>query len=201
MDAYVAGRDCAKRYDKTRLGGADAARLAKYPQLAQRDDWRVSRFLKQQQTDNGKPCSLSHSGGVALWVCGGKAVGADIEYLRPRDFSVWYGSGVIHAHEQAWLAQQEDALTAHYAVWTLKEALIKALAWDFADLAAVGLRHVCGQWGLHGGGQVWQGGVWCLSADYVAACVWRGVDSEMRWHGYGEWQGLTAQRLWYWDKV
>ena len=49
------------------LNAADSQRLAATPQLAQRQDWQVSRALKQQ-TDL-PTVSLSHSQGFAALLC------------------------------------------------------------------------------------------------------------------------------------
>ena len=81
----VADPSFAACYDHASLNAADSQRLAATPQLAQRQDWQVSRALKQQ-TDL-PTVSLSHSQGFAALLCAPQPLtaGVDIEFIRPRD--------------------------------------------------------------------------------------------------------------------
>ncbi|UOP04656.1 4'-phosphopantetheinyl transferase family protein [Conchiformibius kuhniae] len=191
MDVYVAGRDCAAYYDDAALDTNDAVRVAHRPALARRDDWRVSRFLKQRVAADGRCRSLSHSGGAALLACAESVVGADLERLRPRDFRAWQDN-ILHPHEHIWLARHGRTLTAHYALWTLKEALLKAAGLAFADLADVGIRQHGGHWRLCADGRVWHGAVWRVGGDFAAACVWRQAGETVCWHGFGAWQTVRV---------
>lgn len=188
---YWGSADCAAHYCGQDLDEADRRRLALRPQLAQRTGWRISRYLKTYLEDGR--CCLSHSGSVAAAVAG-EAVGVDVETMRARDFSVWH-RGWLRGDELRWLAQRGGQMADYYALWTLKEALLKAADLQFADLPQVGLCRVGGRWRLSADGRFWQGAVWHLGADIAAACVWRG-------QAYCVWQGVGAAavqpvRLWF----
>ena len=110
-------------------------------------DWRVSRALLQSVRTAGatpQALSLSHSGGHALCAQApaDRAVGADLERIRPRDIHA-LAAWVCSAAEQAWLRDAASLplrQTRFYLLWTLKEAFIKAAGLDFpADMASVGL--------------------------------------------------------------
>ena len=85
-------------YDHASLNTADSQRLAATPQLAQRQDWQVSRALKQQ-TDL-PAVSLSHSQGFAALLCAPQPLtaGVDIEFIRPRDFKAL--SALVYTQEE-----------------------------------------------------------------------------------------------------
>ena len=86
LQCLLADPSFAACYDHASLNAADSQRLAATPQLAQRQDWQVSRALKQQ-TDL-PTVSLSHSQGFAALLCAPQPLtaGVDIEFIRPRDF-------------------------------------------------------------------------------------------------------------------
>ena len=86
LQCLLADPSFAACYDHASLNAADSQRLATTPQLAQRQDWQVSRALKQQ-TDLAT-VSLSHSQGFAALLCAPQSLtaGVDIEFIRPRDF-------------------------------------------------------------------------------------------------------------------
>ncbi|WP_338809247.1 4'-phosphopantetheinyl transferase superfamily protein [Neisseria leonii] len=132
----LAGPDWAVHYDAARLRPQDRARLLRAPQLAGRADWRVSRALLDG-ADN--PVSLSHSCGYAAVLDAPFSGGIDIEYRRPRDFAAlleWVGS----EWERDWWRQSRRPAHDFYRLWTVKEALLKAVGGEFpADMPEVGI--------------------------------------------------------------
>ena len=124
-----AGRSSfAACYDHASLNAADSQRLAATPQLAQRQDWQVSRALKQQ-TDL-PTVSLSHSQGFAALLCAPHPLtaGVDIDLLRPRDFKA-LSSLVCTQEEQDFLETANWPSETFYRLWCFKEALIKRRIW------------------------------------------------------------------------
>jgi 4'-phosphopantetheinyl transferase len=74
--------------------------------------------------------SVSHSenhGLIALST--GGAVGIDVEEMRPRQAFSSIARSVFTVDEQSWLAQvpAEDTMGRFYRIWTLKEAVVKAI--------------------------------------------------------------------------
>ena len=88
-------------------------------------DWRVSRALLQSVRTAGatpQALSLSHSGGHALCAQApaDRAVGADLERIRPRDIHA-LAAWVCSAAEQAWLRDAASLplrQTRFYLLWT-----------------------------------------------------------------------------------
>lgn len=186
LTCLLADAHSADAYCSEALDAADRQRLLRTPALAQRTDWRVSRFLKQQQT--ATCLSLSHSHGVAALVCGAaQAVGVDVEYMRQRDFRA-LAAWVCSASECAFLAQNGWQATDFYPLWTLKEALIKAAGLSFpGDMAHVGVNtregrprlQVCGRDG-------WYGLHARVGTHWMLACVWQNAAIHTpHWQCYG----------------
>jgi len=124
---YLAAPDCAEYYRPEWLDEADRIRLLHHPARAAQTGWRVSRFLKRRAgVFSDGLFNLSHSGGHAVLAVpsAGFAVGVDLERLRERRFDAW-PDWVLHEDEARWL-QRHSELSDRYALWTLKEALIKA---------------------------------------------------------------------------
>ncbi len=199
---YLAAPDCAALYRPELLCAADCEHLLRHPARAAQTGWRVSRFLKQQAGAFGRNplCplsgSLSHSGGhVVLAVPSADfAVGADLERLRLRCFDAW-PDWVLHEEERLWLRGHAD-LADHYALWTLKEALLKATGQTLADLPQVGLRRGEQGWQLCAGGQGWQGAAFLLGGEWVCGVVWpQAVAAKWAWRGFGAWQAVEKQLL------
>ena len=138
---YLAAPDCAEYYRPEWLDEADRIRLLHHPARATQTGWRVSRFLKRRAgVFSDGLFSLSHSGGHAVLAVPSAnfAVGVDLERLRERRFDAW-PDWVLHEDEARWL-QRHSELSDRYALWTLKEALLKATGQALADLPQVGLR-------------------------------------------------------------
>ena len=193
---YSASPDCAAGYRAELLDGADRAHLSRHPARAGQTGWRVSRFLKQQAAADGLSGSpdfsgsLSHSGGHAVLAVpsAGFAVGADLERIRPRCFDAW-PDWVLHEDEARWLQSHAEPAD-YYALWTLKEALLKAAGLGLADLPLVGLRRGGGEgWRLCAGGRLWRGAVFLPDGEWACAAVWpQEVRAKWEWRGFGVWR-------------
>lgn len=94
--------------------------------------------LQLARTNKGKPYlpqeslefNLSHSGRwVLLAVAQGLALGVDVEHPQPSLGFLEISNHYFHVDEQRWLQQLDPGAQAHgfYRLWTLKEALFKAL--------------------------------------------------------------------------
>lgn len=172
----LADERAAPLYRADALDAADRARLAASPALAGRTDWLVSRFLKRQAA--GRPVrSLSHSRGAAAVLCGGagvSAAGADIEYMRPRDFAALAG-WVASDGEKRLLAARGWQTEDFYLLWTLKEALLKATGLAFPqDMRRVGWADGEGT-RLHAdGAEGWHGVSTKVGGRFMLSCVWSG---------------------------
>lgn len=78
--------------------------------------------------------NLSHSGDW-LWLAVGAApLGLDIEVLRPRRQLDKLMAHILSTDEQAWVKVQSDPLAAFYALWTVREAVLKASGRGLAGL-------------------------------------------------------------------
>ena len=198
---YLAAPDCAEYYRPEWLDEADRIRLLHHPARAAQTGWRVSRFLKRRAgVFSDGLFSLSHSGGHAVLAVPsvGFAVGVDLERLRERRFDAW-PDWVLHEDEARWL-QRHSELSDRYALWTLKEALLKATGQALADLPQVGLRRWDGGtdgWRLCAAGKLWRGVVFLLDGEWVCAAVWpQEVAAVSVWQGFGNWRN-TERRLLY----
>lgn len=151
-------------YRPEALDAADRARLQRQPQLQNRADWRSSRALKQCLPQPRPPFSLAHRKGHAVLLTGAPCVGVDLECLLPRDFAAllpWFADDA----QQRWFAAQADARLAFYRLWTFKEALLKALGADFADLRSLSLETPAPP------GLRWQRYAWLLEGEWLVSAV------------------------------
>ncbi len=195
LQLWLAGADSAEHYRPQALDDGDRRRLSRHPALERRVDWRVSRFLKQQAA--APVLSLSHSRGAAMLACGGglEAAGADIEYIKPRDFA-GLSRLCCSAAERQWLAQGGWQAERYYRLWCIKEALIKAAGLAFpADLPRTGLRwRADGGVYLYAAEQQWQG-VSARCGDWALAAVWQAEKKlQPQWNCLGHWpepEGIT----------
>lgn len=71
--------------------------------------------------------SLSHSGRYVLCAVSGRAVGADVQQIRPVRMSI---ARRFHPEERAWLESlpAEEQSAALFRLWTRKEAWVKAVS-------------------------------------------------------------------------
>lgn len=197
LKLFYAASDFAAHYDETALSPADQSRH-------RHANWRVSRALKAHAPSEYGV--LSHRLEHAAWLIPtdeavfrqpekGKMVkmGVDLEKNLPRDFRAWH-TWILSPDEQIWLAQRFDNLADYYALWTLKEALIKAEKGEWADLARVGLQYEAGQWRLRGqnggawAGQVWRWQDWTMAAVWSASCAVNDIILQ----GLGDWQTVKV---------
>ena len=199
---YLAAPDCATHYHAGLLDAADRIHLVRHPARAAQTGWQVSRFLKQQAAADGFSGSpnfsgsLSHSGGHAVLSVPSAdfPVGVDLERLRPRRFDAW-PDWVLHADEARWL-QQHAELADYYALWTLKEALLKTTGQGLAEMPQTRLRPNEDGWRLYAAGRFWQGAVFLLDGAWLCGVVWpQEVAAEWAWHGFGKWQVVEKQLL------
>lgn len=194
----------AQEYRPNLLDAADAARIARAPQLSRRTDWQVSRALKQYAS--GQVLSLSHSRGHAALLCAGRNLrsGIDLEAVRPRDFNT-LAQWVCSREEQEYLHTcSETALSeTFYRFWTLKEALVKAARLSFpADMKNTGCRfedgrivglHAAGRTGWHGETSLLQSG----SETFALAAVWHAEKIRLHRKHYGRPATLSARKTLY----
>ena len=202
LHLYLAAPDCAEHYHAELLDTVDRTHLVRHPARAAQTGWQVSRFLKQQAAVDGfsgspnYSGSFSHSGGHAVLAVPSAdfPVGVDLERLRPRRFDAW-PDWVLHADEARWL-QQHAELADYYALWTLKEALLKATGQGLAEMPQTGLRPNGDGWRLYAAGRFWQGAVFLLDGAWLCGVVWpQEVAAEWIWHGFGKWQTVETQLL------
>ena len=159
---YTAPQGAA--YAPDQLDDGDRTRLQHAPQLEQRADWRSSRALKQLLPQPRPPYSLTHKKGHAVLLTGAPVVGVDMEALWPRDFTnllPWFANQA----EQRWFVAQTDPALAFYRLWTFKEALLKALHADFADLPHL-TADTPAPVGMH-----WQRYAWLLAGEWLVSAV------------------------------
>lgn len=186
LSLWWADQGAACNYRADLLSPEDARRAGTLRSAKARDDWQVSRALLQCVRADAAAAhvvSLSHSGGHALCARApaGRAVGVDLERIRPRDTAA-LAAWVCDAAERAWLqdAAGDLRLERFYMLWTLKEAFVKAAGLDFpADMATVGLApQATGRLALRPPPGPWQAMCWALGADWVMAAVWRADGNE-----------------------
>lgn len=80
--------------------------------------------------------NLSHSGTAVAVAVAEQAVGVDIECHRPLDDAPAIAATVFHPRELKWLHAQADFAAAFYRLWTLKEAVLKAMGQGFFQAPA-----------------------------------------------------------------
>ncbi|MBX4132609.1 4'-phosphopantetheinyl transferase superfamily protein [Frischella sp. Ac48] len=82
--------------------------------------------------------NISHSGDyVAVAICSNGKIGIDIEQDRPRKQYRKIAAQFFSEHENTWLNQQTDGLSAFWQLWTLREAALKLYAksvWQMKEL-------------------------------------------------------------------
>ena len=99
-----------------------------------------------------------------MLLTGAPVVGVDMEALWPRDFAAllpWFANQA----EQRWFNAQPDPTLTFYRLWTFKEALLKALHADFADLPRL-TADTPAPAGLH-----WQRYAWLLAGEWLVSAV------------------------------
>ncbi len=71
------------------------------------------------------PFNLSHAGGYAVLATAERAVGVDIERIRPIDHA-GLSARFFHPDETAFLQASADPQADFFTLWTLKESFLKA---------------------------------------------------------------------------
>ncbi len=138
-------------FDPASLTEADRVRRTARRNSRRQQEFKVSRALKAFAL-GGAAQSLSHSGGhAALLTASSKLpIGVDLEVIRPRD--------VLRIARFSFSQAEVDALEASpagtrdelfYTLWTMKEALAKALRLELVDA----LRQCV----FAPGGSIWRG--------------------------------------------
>lgn len=137
-EIWLATPEAARRLDPSRLGAADHDTWAAIHTARRRLDWESSRALLHAiPAARQRVHSISHSRGFAAvaLVPTSMAVGVDLEWLAPRDFSGMAGIA-FSAGERAHLDSLDDPAkrgSTFYEFWTLKEAFAKALRLPLMD--------------------------------------------------------------------
>lgn len=123
-------------FDASLLTEADRARFLAHQDSRRRQEFEVSRALMNLALAGSSAYSLSHSGGHAALVSASSAlrVGVDLEVSRPRDI-LRIARFAFHEQEVAALDEQSggEREELFYTLWTLKEALAKALRLSLVD--------------------------------------------------------------------
>jgi phosphopantetheinyl transferase len=165
-------------FDASALSAADRARRS----LRREREFKVSRALKAFTHAEDHTHSLSHSAGHAalLIAPAGMRVGVDLEALRPRDVLRIARFG-FHEQEVADLqaAAEGEREELFYVLWTLKEALGKALQLNLLDALreCVFTREPNGWRGSAPTTSPWSAQVFRASANFVLAAAFVGVSA------------------------
>lgn len=144
VQLWFAGPDLQSEYDAQALSVQDREREAARLSGRNAHEWRVSRALRRRLPATCLSSSLSHSHGHALWGASlmHSQMGVDLERVHAVD-ELALAEMVAHEDEMRLLSavQGETRTRLFYRLWTIKEALIKAVEGDFpADMLQVGLR-------------------------------------------------------------
>lgn len=176
------GPASSSRYDPCSLSAADRRRAGESRAARAELDWRVSRVLAAELrmragAAQDAEVALSHSRGHALAGLApvGWKLAVDLERCRMRDVS-GLAEWVCDAAEGSLLASEagQARLRAFHLLWTLKEAMLKALDLPFpAGMRRVGLA-VNGDGGmkLRAPSGQWRAQAWELPDQWIAAAAW-----------------------------
>jgi len=130
---WLATPEAAQHFDPARLTDAERERLAHLRRATRRQEFAVSRALRAHVLSTApQPASesLSHSGGYAALAQADPAVriGVDLQMHRARD-SLATARTAFNESEVRALQTVTGSRREHlfYAMWTVKEALAKAL--------------------------------------------------------------------------
>jgi phosphopantetheinyl transferase len=165
-------------FDASSLSASDRARRS----LRREREFKVSRALKAFTHAETHTFSLSHSAGHAALLIAptGLRVGVDLEALRRRDVLRIARFG-FHEQEVAALeaAAEHERDELFYVLWTLKEALGKALQLNLLDALrqCVFTRDMNGWSGSAPTSAAWSAQVFRARADFVLAAAYVGVSS------------------------
>ena len=133
---WLATPEAQTCFDPASLSEADRTRWLASRNSRRQQEFKVSRALKVFAGSGNHAQSLSHSGGhAALLIADSELqVGVDLEVSRPRDvlrIARFSFSNEEIAALDARMGSARDSL--FYTLWTMKEALAKALRLDLLD--------------------------------------------------------------------
>jgi len=204
LQLWFAGPALQVEYDPLALTPQDRAREAARLSARKAYEWRVSRALQRRLLDPYRSSSLSHSAGHALWAASSRhaQIGVDLERIRAID-ELALAELIAHEDEKQLLRslQGQDRTRFFFRLWTLKEALVKAVGGDFpADMLRVGIRPCAGTTPAAGG--VAAGATGAMPEDVARALrvplpgAAEAVAQQHRWRlsGLGDqhWHGVSA---------
>lgn len=133
LQLWLAAPEAAQHFDPAQLTELERVRLARLRRVTKRQEFAVSRALrahvKRDATDPASE-SLSHSGGYAALARAHPAlrIGVDLEVHRPRDVLATARTAFSECEARALEgAAGSERERLFYAMWTVKEALAKAL--------------------------------------------------------------------------
>lgn len=141
VEIWLGTPDAASHFDLATLTAAERERFAAIRGPRRREEFKISRALRAhartrfQGAAGSAVESLSHSGGYAAFaMASGLLLGIDLEVYRPRDV-LRLARNVFSAAEVEALQAAQGARRDHlfHALWTLKEALAKALRLNLMD--------------------------------------------------------------------
>lgn len=173
---WLADPAAQELFDASTLSVADRARRS----LRREREFKVSRALKAFTHAETRAYSLSHSAGHAALLVAptGIRVGVDLEAVRPRDM-LRIARFAFHEQEIAALeaAAQGERDELFYTLWTLKEALGKALQLNLLDALkhCVLTRDVNGWSGSAPTSSAWSAQVFRARANFILAAAYVGV--------------------------
>jgi hypothetical protein len=128
---WLAGPEAAALFDPEAQSFEDRRRWERAPLSRRSSDWAVSRALLAHAAPGERGKSVSHSGGFAALAVGpaGSRFGVDLERVDLRRDPQRLARFAFDAQEAAQMAALSEAARTErfYALWTLKEAAIKAL--------------------------------------------------------------------------
>jgi hypothetical protein len=133
LQLWLAAPGAAQHFDPAQLANDERSRYARLRRPRRRQEFEVSRALRTHvRRDASQPASesLTHSGGYAALARAHPdlRVGVDLEVHRPRDVLATARTAFSESEAQALAAAPSRELARlFHAMWTVKEALAKAL--------------------------------------------------------------------------
>ena len=139
VQLWLATPDAAQHFDPARLTDEDRDRMTRLRSSTRRQEFAVSRALRAHVLRGERqPASesLSHSGGYAALARAHVElqIGVDLESHRSRDVLAIARTAFAESEARALeSAAEPERERLFYAMWTVKEALAKALRLDLMD--------------------------------------------------------------------
>jgi 4'-phosphopantetheinyl transferase len=133
LQLWLAGPEAAQRFDPAQLSNDEQDRYARLRRPERRQEFEVSRALRthvRREAPQPASESLSHSRGYAALARAHPhlLVGVDLEVHQARDVLATARTAFSESEAQALAAVPSRELARlFYAMWTVKEALAKAL--------------------------------------------------------------------------